>query len=75
VPLEEAKGTTQLLLADLSGYPTGAYVDLVRSYQNDLIAAFPTTQALWRPPWNQRLALAVVNVGVLVTGQNFVALR
>jgi len=74
-PLEQARGTTQLLLADLSGYPTAGYVDVVRSYQTDLVAAFPTTQTLWRPPWNQRLALAVLNIGVVVTGQNFVALR
>jgi hypothetical protein len=74
VPLEEAKGTTPLLLADLNGYPTAGYVDVVDSYREDLVAAFPTTQRLWQPPWNQRLALAVLNVGVLVTGQNFVAL-
>lgn len=75
VPLERAKGTTQLFLADLAGYPTAGFQDLVKSYQNDLIASLPTTQALWRPPWNQRLALGLVNIGVLATGQNFVALR
>ena len=75
VPLEQAKGVTQLLLADLNGYPIAGFVDLVKSYQNNLVAAFPATQALWSPPWNQRIALGLVNIGVLVTGQNFVALR
>lgn len=75
VPLEQARSTTRLLLADLSPYPVAGYVDVVRSYQNDLVAAFPTTQATWRPPWNQRLALGLLNIGVLVTGQNFVAVR
>jgi hypothetical protein len=64
-----------LLLADLSGYPTAGYVDVVRSYQNDLVTAFPATQTSWRPPWNQRLALSLLNIGVLASGQNFVALR
>jgi hypothetical protein len=74
-PLEQARGTTQLLLADLNGYPTAGYFDVVRSYQNDLVAAFPLTQKVWQPPWNQRLALGVLSIGVLVTGQNFIALR
>jgi hypothetical protein len=47
----------------------------VRSYQNDLVTAFPATQTSWRPPWNQRLALSLLNIGVLASGQNFVALR
>jgi hypothetical protein len=75
VPLEQAKGVTRLLLADLSGYPTDGFQDLVKSYQKDLTTALPANQALWTPPWNQRLALALVSIGVLTPGQNFVALR
>jgi hypothetical protein len=75
VPLEQARGNSQLLLADLSNYPTAGYIDVVRGYQNDLVTAFPTTQTLWRPPWNQQLALQVLNIGVLIKGQNFVDLR
>ena len=75
VPLDQARGVTQLLLADLNGYPPEGFQDLVKSYQNQLIAAFPTTQTVWYPPWNQRLALGLMSLGVMATGQNFVALR
>jgi len=73
VPLEQAKNVPQLLLADLSGYPASGFQDLVKSYQRDLTTAFPAGQALWYPPWNQRLALALVSIAA--PGQNFVALR
>lgn len=74
VPIERARGVTQLLLADLSGYPASGFDDLVKSYQNDLVATFPTTQTVWTPPWEQRLALALVRIGASLGGQNFVAL-
>lgn len=74
VPIEQAVSTTNLLLADLRGYPPEGFVDIVKSYQNGLVGAFPTTQTLWRPPWRQELALTLVRVGLLTGSQNFVVL-
>lgn len=74
VPIEQAKGVTQLLLADLNGYPAAGFKDLVKSYQNDLVSAFPTNQAIWHPPWQQRVALGLISIGAAVGGQYFVAL-
>jgi len=74
VPLEHATGVTRLLLADLNGYPTSGYKDLLRSYQNELVASFPREQAVWQPPWQQSLALRLVSIGAALGGQYFVAL-
>ncbi len=65
---------TQLLLADLNGYPTSGFEDLVKSYQNDLVAAFPKNQAVWNPSWQQRIALGLISIGASLRGQNFVAI-
>jgi hypothetical protein len=73
LPIEQAKRGTQLLLADLNGYPPAGFKDLVKSYQNDLVSAFPTSQALWYPPWQQRLGLELISIGSALGGQNFVA--
>ena len=74
VPIARATGTTNLLLADLNGYPASGFDDLVKSYQNDLVDAFPTNQTLWTPPWRVRTALALVRIGHLAGGQNLIAL-
>jgi hypothetical protein len=74
VPIERATGVTRLLLADLRGYPRAGFQDLVKSYQNELVRAFPTGQRLWRPPWRQAVALTLVRIGAVAGGQNFVAL-
>jgi hypothetical protein len=73
VPIEQATSVTNLLLADLNGYPAAGFDDLLKSYQNDLLRAFPTTQRLWRPPWSIRTALTLIRVGLMTGGQNFVA--
>jgi hypothetical protein len=72
-PIHEANQDTPLLLADLNGYSTVGYLDLVRSYQNHLVRNLPTDQEVWHPPWSTTMALALVKIGQ-ASGQLFVRL-
>ena len=60
--LADAQASWPVLFADLDSVPEAVVADVVRSYMGDLLVGFKPSDAGWRPPALQRVALTLVRL-------------
>ena len=60
--LAQAQADWPVLFADLNSVPAAVVADVVRSYMGDLLVGFEPTNAGWKPPALQRVALTLVRL-------------
>lgn len=60
--LADAQAGWPVLFADLNSVPEVVVADVVRSYMGDLLVGFGPTDAGWKPPMLQRVALTLVRL-------------
>ena len=60
--LADAQAGWPVLFADLNSVPEVVVADVVRSYMGDLLVGFGPTDAGWKPPVLQRVALTLVRL-------------
>ena len=60
--MADAQASWPVLFADLNSIPAAVVADVVRSYMGDLLVGFEPSNAGWKPPALQRVALTLVRM-------------
>ena len=60
--MADAQASWPVLFADLNSIPAVVVADVVRSYMGDLLVGFEPSNAGWKPPALQRVALTLVRM-------------